>query len=207
MHGERRPPWRSWPPAARARRTRGRAGGAVREARLARHRPHDRCALAPGDQVIATNDWTRISLAFYLAEEQVDVRLFNAAASREMALMFLSQHPQGWIASAACPTRRRCTIWRANTPSCAASVMRTSGCTTCRRWHISSLPEHTGERRALLASYGGTLDLTFGPSDAPLLDTRWHDGSVKGDAGIALPLDEPADRDLILDVEPAARSR
>src|SRR5262249_42957841 len=36
----------------------------------------------PGDQVVATNDWTTISLGFYLREEHVPVRLLNAAGSR-----------------------------------------------------------------------------------------------------------------------------
>lgn len=157
----------------------------------------------PGDQVIATNDWTRISLGFYLREEQVDVRLLDASASREMALMFLAQHPQGWIAAAGLPDPPPL-----HDLACEYLVVRGERHEDFRLHYVPSLAHFVafrstpGQRRALLASYGGTLDLTFGPSDAPLLDTRWHDGAMQGDAGIALPLDTPADRQLVLDVEP-----
>jgi hypothetical protein len=158
----------------------------------------------PGDQVIASNDWTRLSLGFYLREEHVDVRLLDAAASREMALMFLSQHPQGWIAAAGLPDPAPLRDLANEYP-----LVRSERYENFQLHYVPSLAHLVafrstpGERRALLASYGGTLDLTFGPADAALLDTRWHDGSVKGDAGISLPLDTPADRELVLDVEPA----
>lgn len=154
----------------------------------------------PGDQVVAANDWTMLSLGYYLREEHVPVHLLNAAGSREMALMFLSQHPQGWIVVAGVPVSPA-----VRDVACQFPLVRGDRLEAFRLHYVPSL-DHLivyrstpGERRALLASYGGTIDLTFGPSDAPLLDSRWHDGEVKGDAAIALPFDAPADRQFVLE--------
>lgn len=155
----------------------------------------------PGDQVVAANDWTTLSLGFYLREEHVPVRLLNAAASREMALMFLSQHPQGWIVAAGVPIPPPLTDVMNGFPLVRSDVHE-----GFRLHYVPSLDHFISyrstpdERRALVARHGGTLDLT----DPSLLDSRWHDGVVKGDAAMALPFEEPADRQIVLDVEPAS---
>jgi hypothetical protein len=166
-----------------------------------------------GDQVLATNDWTDISLGFYLRQQRVPVRLLNAQGNRNMALMFLSQKPDGWIASAGYP----------DPPDlrevvCRFPVVRGEPLENFRLHYAPALDHFVqthstaADRRALLASYGGTIDLAFGAGDRTLLDGRWgepepEDGrfarwALGQQVAIALPLDEPADRRIVVDVAP-----
>lgn len=171
----------------------------------------------PGDQVLATNDWTVISLGFYLRQQQVPVRLLDAQGNRNMALMFLSQKPEGWIVSAGYPDPADLRDLVCRFPLVRAEPLE--------HFHLHYLPaldqfletrSTPAERRAMLASYRGTIDLAFGPGDEPLLDGRW--GSAEPEDGrfarwalgdqvaIALPLEAPADRRILIDVKPIAVS-
>lgn len=169
----------------------------------------------PGDQVLATNDWTALSLDFYLRQQQVPVRLLNAQAQRNMALMFLSQKPEGWIVSAGYPDPPDL-----REAVCRFPVVRGEPLEHFRLHYVPALDHFletrstSAERRALLASYDGTIDLAFGDGDATLLDGRWGDPEpeegrfarwVLGrDASIALPFDALADRRIIIDVAPVS---
>jgi hypothetical protein len=168
-----------------------------------------------GDQVLATNDWTDISLGFYLRQQRVPVRLLNAQGSRNMALMFLSQKPESWIASAGYPDPPDLREVVCRFPLVRGEPLEHF------RLHYSPALDHfvqmhstAAERRALLASYGGTIDLSFGAGDETLLDGRWggpepEDGrfarwALGQQVAIALPLEEPADRRIVIDVAPAS---
>jgi hypothetical protein len=169
----------------------------------------------PGDQVLVTNDWTAISLGFYLRELHVPVRLLNAQDKPEMALMFLSQKPEGWIASAGLPESSGI-----HDVACRFPVVLGLPLESFRlHWvpaldHFVATRSSEGERRALRASYGGTIDLTFGAGDSVLLDGRWggpepEEGrfarwALGHDVAVALPLGAPADRQLVFDAAPVS---
>jgi hypothetical protein len=168
----------------------------------------------PDHQVLATNDWTDISLGFYLREQHAPVRLLNAGGSRLMALMFLAQQPRGWIASAGLPDPADL-----RELTCEYPLVRGERLENFRLHYVSSLDHFVAtrstaaDRRALLASYGGTIDLTFGSGDATLLDSRWgapepEEGRfarwVLGrQAAISLPTEAPADRRIVFDAAPS----
>lgn len=155
----------------------------------------------PGDVVIAANDWTSISLGFYLNRLPSRVHLFNAAESTR-AIDHFTQSPQPvWIVSSGIYRTRVLPGWLCRYPLLMASDLEEFGL------HFSpSVADFMTQRsteveqRTLAASFAQRpFSLTFAASDGPLLswgwagveriggdDVRWVVGN---DASIIAPVD------------------
>jgi len=170
------------------------------------------------DAVIAANDWTAISLGFYLRGLSPPIRLFNANGSETLGEVFAYQNTTSWIVLSE-DFGSPFAAWACRFPVLLANPLENF------RLHYSPnayyfLTDRStpAEHRALLASFsGGAPSIHFAPGDHIFLGDGWSGAeaeeggyarwAIGHHAFIALPVGEAGNRLLTIDMASASKSQ
>ncbi|MGZ4810628.1 MAG: hypothetical protein ACXV7D_14985, partial [Thermoanaerobaculia bacterium] len=156
---------------------------------------------APGDIVIAANDWSAVSLGFYMQRLPPRVRVTNARERISTIERLVTAAPSVWIVSAAWYRTAVLPGWLCRYPLLLASPTELFGLHYApSRSHFLRFRASPEERRALTAPFvHQPFSLTFSDDDVTFLgdewagreriggdDVRWAIGT---DANVLLPFD------------------
>ena len=168
----------------------------------------------PGDLVIAANDWSAISLDFYLRRLPPRVRLLDAKESTHTIEVFASRAQPAWIISAGVYRANVLPGWLCRYPLLLASSVEEFGLHySPSRAHFMQHRATAGEQRTLAGGFARSpFALTFGAVDDSFLgagwagpehlggdDMRWVNGT---EASIVTPVDMRSAHTLRVRVTP-----
>ena len=129
----------------------------------------------PNDLVIAANDWSAISLDFYLRRLPPRVQLLDAKESTHTIEVFASRSQPVWIVSAGVYRANVLPGWLCRYPLLLASSLEEFGLHYApSRAHFMQHRASEAEQRTLAAGFAnGPFALTFAPIDDAFLANGW----------------------------------
>lgn len=171
---------------------------------------------APGDVVMTTNDWSAVSLGFYLRQLPARLRLINARESVATAENVTARTTPVWIVSAGFHRQSEIREWVCRFPVVLASPLESFSLHYAPSMaHLLEYRTSAAEWRALDAGFAGRpFTLTFGADDEIFLadgwagvervegaDVRWATGRR---ASVLVPIDTAADHRIVIRMMPLA---
>lgn len=164
----------------------------------------------PSDAVLATNEWARVSLEFYLRRLPPRVRLYGARDMLPIAASIVDQNDPVWIVSAGTDASD-VSAWTCRYPVVLANPLESL------RVHYAPTLAHFVEHRMTAAdarnAARGQLFVDFGPADEVLLRGQWANAEgeqrwVQGTrAAVVLPMGYAADHRIVVSLLPHGEQR
>lgn len=137
---------------------------------------------APGDLVMTTNDWSRVSLGFYLRRLPPRVRLIDASEAVAGAEYLVAHNTPAWIVTAGYHVHPEILGWACRYPVVLASPRESF------RMHYAPSLAHflafraqTAAERAFAATHPRGVTLAMGPESQPFLVDGFGDAERVGD--------------------------